>query len=83
MNPKAEILAMARRFISGDDRSLTFVNSMEGFAIEHLSDSDEFEFLSEGMSLYRPWAGQPYWSEADMVEMLEDFVKEFGEPEEN
>ncbi|MEV7365441.1 hypothetical protein [Streptomyces sp. NPDC091299] len=82
MNPEVEILEMARKFISGEDRSMGFVSSMEEFAVEKLSDSRMFEFLAEGLSLYRPWAGTPYWSEADMVQMLEDFVAEFGIAEE-
>lgn len=78
MNPVEDILEMARKFISGEDRSMNFVASMENFTVEHLLDSEVFEFLAEGMSLYRPWAGPPYWSEGDMVELMEDFVKEFG-----
>ncbi|NEB02079.1 hypothetical protein [Streptomyces sp. SID13726] len=78
MNPLEEILEMARKFISGEDRSMEYVTSMEGFAVEHFMDSEVFEFLAEGMSLYRPWGGPPYWSERDMIQLLEDFVREFG-----
>ncbi|MFI6341116.1 hypothetical protein [Streptomyces sp. NPDC050535] len=78
MNPGEEILAMARKFISGDDRSMGFIASMEKVVVENLPDSDMFEFLAEGISLYRPWAGAPYWSEGDMVQLMEDFVQEFG-----
>lgn len=83
MNPVAEILEMAQKFISGQDRSMGFIASMENLLVEHLSDSEAFEFLAEGISLYRPWAGVPYWSERDMVQLMEDFVKEFGESEES
>ncbi|MET8168479.1 hypothetical protein ABZT34_30175 [Streptomyces sp. NPDC005329] len=56
---------------------MDFVTSMEGFVVEHFLDSEVFEFLAEGMSLYRPWAGSPYWSERDMLQLLEEFVREF------
>jgi hypothetical protein len=79
MNPVKEILEMARRFISDEDRSMGFVMNMENFAVEHLLDSEMFEFLAEGMSLYRPWAGPPYWSEEDMVQLMKDFVREFDD----
>ncbi|MEU3516140.1 hypothetical protein ABZ770_12770 [Streptomyces sp. NPDC006654] len=77
MNPVEEILKMARKFISGEDRSMGFVASMESFLVEHLLDTQEFDFLAEGMSLYRPWAGPPYWTEEDMLHLMKDFVKEF------
>jgi hypothetical protein len=77
VNPLEEILGMARKFISGEDRSMDFVTSMEDFVTEHFLDSEVFEFLAEGMSLYRPWGGPPYWSESDMLQLLEDFVREF------
>jgi hypothetical protein len=83
VSPEEEILEMARKFISGEDRSMGFVASMEKLAVEHLSDSEMFEFLAEGVSLYRPWAGVPYWSEEDMVQLMEDFVNEFGDSEES
>ncbi|MFI7295519.1 hypothetical protein [Streptomyces sp. NPDC050121] len=60
-----------------------FIASMEKLAVEQLSDSEAFEFLAEGLSLYRPWAGVPYRSEEDMVHLLNDFVREFGDPEES
>ncbi|MFD3505385.1 hypothetical protein ACFWWT_47975 [Streptomyces sp. NPDC058676] len=78
MNPLEEILEMARKFILGEDRSMDFVKSIEDFTVEHFLDSKVFEFLAEGMSLYRPWGGSPYWSERDMLQLLEDFVREFG-----
>lgn len=78
MRPTEEIIGMAQKFISGEDRSMGFVASMENVAVEHLADFEVFEFLTEGMSLYRPWAGSPYWAEEDMVQLLEGFVKEFG-----
>ncbi|GAA0334689.1 hypothetical protein ACKI1I_33165 [Streptomyces turgidiscabies] len=83
MNPVEETLEMARKFISGEDRSMGFVASMENIVVEHLSDSEVFEFLAEGISLYRPWAGAPYWSEEDMIQLMEDFVKEFGPSEDS
>lgn len=61
---------------------MEFVASMEAFAIEHLLDTEVFEYLAEGLSLYRPWAGSPYWSEEDMVQLLEAFVAEFEERDE-
>ncbi|MFF1439261.1 hypothetical protein [Streptomyces sp. NPDC058295] len=78
MNPLEEILEMAHKFISGEDRSIDFVAPMEGFTVEHFLDSEVVEFLAEGMSLYRPWEGTPYWSEREMLQLLEDFVREFG-----
>jgi hypothetical protein len=78
VKPEEKMLEMARTFISGEDRSMTFVASMEGFATEHLLDSEMFDFLAEGLSLYRPWAGLPYWSEEDMVQLMKDFLREFG-----
>lgn len=78
MKPQEELLSMARKFISGDDRSMEFVASIESFALEHLLDSEMFEFLTEGLSLYRPWAGSPYWTEEDMLQLMKDFVAEFG-----
>jgi hypothetical protein len=79
VNPVREIVEMAQKFISGEDRSVDFIASMEAFVIEYLLDTEVFEFLAEGISLYRPWAGSPYWSEGDMVQLLRDFVQEFGE----
>jgi hypothetical protein len=78
VNPVKEVLGMAQKFISGEDRSMDFIASIEAFIVEHLLDTEVFEFLAEGMSLYRPWAGAPYWSEEDMVQLLRDFVTEFG-----
>ncbi|WP_226487481.1 hypothetical protein [Streptomyces parvulus] len=78
MSPEKEILKMARTFISGEDRSMVFVGQMERFATEYLLDSEMFEFLAEGLSLYRPWAGSPYWSESDMQQLLCNFTQEFG-----
>jgi hypothetical protein len=80
VNPIEEILEMARKFISGEDRSMGFIASMEDFVVQHFLDSEVFEFLAEGMSLYRPWAGSPYWTEGDMVHLMEDFVKKYGPP---
>ncbi|MGW7011598.1 hypothetical protein ACWGBJ_13465 [Streptomyces sp. NPDC054951] len=74
---------MAHKFISGEDRSMNFATSMESFTVEHFLDSEVFEFLAEGLSLYRPWEGPPYWSERDMLQLLEDFVREFGTAEES
>ncbi|SCE01119.1 hypothetical protein GA0115239_11581 [Streptomyces sp. BpilaLS-43] len=70
---------MARKFISGEDRSMDLIASVESVAVEHLLESEVFEFLAEGISLYRPWAGAPYWSESDMVQLMEEFVREFGD----
>ncbi|MET9143431.1 MULTISPECIES: hypothetical protein [unclassified Streptomyces] len=81
MNPREEVLDMARRFVSGEDRSMAFVASMEDFATEHLLNTEAFEFLAEGISLYRPWAGTPYWSEREMVQLMKEFIEEFGPPE--
>ncbi|MEU5112650.1 hypothetical protein AB0G64_14220 [Streptomyces longwoodensis] len=78
MKSEEELLSMARRFIAGDDRSMEFVTSIEKFALEHLIDSEMFEFLTEGLSLYRPWAGSPYWTEEDMLQLMKDFVTEYG-----
>ncbi|RDD83917.1 hypothetical protein DVZ84_38060 [Streptomyces parvulus] len=69
---------MAGTFISGEDRSMAFVGQMEDFALEYLPDSEMLEFLAEGLSLYRPWAGSPYWSESEMRQLLCDFTQEFG-----
>ncbi|MGW7170909.1 hypothetical protein ACWGH3_37660 [Streptomyces sp. NPDC054884] len=77
MNPVEEILRMAQKFISGEDRSMGFIATVEDFTVEHFADSEVFEFLAEGLSLYRPWAGSPYWSEEDMVQLMTDFMKEF------
>ncbi|MFC9650678.1 hypothetical protein [Streptomyces sp. NPDC056937] len=83
MNPVEEILKMARKFIFGEDRFMGYITSMGNLAVKHLSDSEMFEFLTEGISLYRPWAGAPYWSEQDMVRLMEDFVREFGGSDES
>lgn len=80
MSPEKELLCMAQRFISGEDRSMEFVTAMENFTSECLLDSEMFEFLTDAFSLYRPWAGAPYWSEEDMVRLLREFVAEFGGP---
>ncbi|MFE9826900.1 hypothetical protein ACFYSH_33100 [Streptomyces sp. NPDC005791] len=83
MSPTGETLEMARKFISGEDRSTGFIASMESFVIEHLLDTEVFEFLAEGISLYRPWVGPPYWSEKEMIYLMETFVREFGHAEES
>ncbi|MBF8174977.1 hypothetical protein IW294_29985 [Streptomyces olivaceus] len=78
MNPEEEILKMAQTFISGEDRSMAFVGKMESFVLTYLLDSEMFDFLAEGISLYRPWAGSPYWSESDMQQLLCAFTQEFN-----
>lgn len=58
---------------------MDFVASVENFIVEHFLDGEIFEFLAEGVSLYRPWVGSPYWSEEEMLQLMEDFVKELPE----
>ncbi|GAA2932655.1 hypothetical protein [Streptomyces enissocaesilis] len=67
-----ELKEMAQRFVDGEDRSMNLVNRMEDILVEHFLDSDLFESLGEGLAMYRPGAGHPYWSEPEIVQLFSE-----------
>ncbi|MBO8187085.1 hypothetical protein [Streptomyces spirodelae] len=72
MNAKAELLSLIDVFLSGEDQSISLINSIEGILVENFPESLAFEELAEPLSLFRPGCGSPYYDVQDMREALQE-----------
>lgn len=79
-----ELIVMLERFVSGADRSRTFVNAIEGVLITRFSDRNEiFEGLSLPVASYRPGDGESLYDEEALARVFADFVRHCREQSED
>jgi hypothetical protein len=63
----AELSAMLRQFISGDDRSLHAAGRIEGALVEAFPNDERFEDLLDALASYQPGGGPLLYGEEAIV----------------
>jgi hypothetical protein len=80
MTATDRLLDMLDTFVSGKDRSLTFVGEIERLLVDELRDSDVFLELTVPVASYRPEGGEHLYDSHELAKVFEGVLKEHRGP---
>lgn len=62
-----DVRELLRRFVDGEDRSVTAARQLEGALAERFPDDERFEDLLDALASYRPGGGEFLYDEKRIV----------------
>ncbi len=66
-DPRTQLREYIQGFLNGNDRSINYVDRIEGLLIEKFADTELFDELSPYLAMYRPGGGDQLYNENELA----------------
>lgn len=76
-DPRTQLRKYIQGFRDGNDRSISYVDRIEGLLIEKFADTELFDELSRYLAMYRPGGGEQLYNENELADEFRYVLEHF------